>query len=331
MKTVKSLPYVLLIGLLFALAGSVGLGLAQGPEPPEEEAQPQGEVSIAGTVGSKFSYQGLLEESGQPVTGSRDMTFCLYSDNTCSTQVGSDIVKSGVQVTDGLFSVELGVGHHDFDGQRLWLQVEVGGTQIGCQEILPVPYALSLRPGALISSTRDGMLYVRSTGTGDSDVLVAHAMEGSGEGVSAYAMDGSGVYGVSTNSYGVHGYSYNDTAIYAGGTGHVKQVRSGNGLVKAAAYVPCGSGYLFCTPSRSFNNVNTIGTTCSTGLLAGTCTIDFGFDISDRFWSATAVEFDVSRYGVTCELGSGGDSLNCARWNAATGAGDDGTIMVLVY
>jgi len=77
MKTVKFLPHVLLIGLSLALAGSVGLGLAQGPEPPEGEVQPQGEVSIAATVGSRFSYQGVLKENGSPVTGNRDMTFRL--------------------------------------------------------------------------------------------------------------------------------------------------------------------------------------------------------------------------------------------------------------
>jgi hypothetical protein len=150
MKAEKFLPQVLVIGLLLALAGSVSLGLAQGPEPPERWRQPQGEVSIAATVGSKFSYQGVLKENGSPVTGSRAMTFRLYSDDSCTTQVGSDIDKPGVPVTNGLFSVELDVTHSDFDGQGLWLEVEVGGTKIGCQGILPVPYALSLRPGATI-------------------------------------------------------------------------------------------------------------------------------------------------------------------------------------
>lgn len=86
MKTVKLLPHVLFIGLVLALAGVVGLGLAQGPEPPEGEVQPQGDVSIAATVG-KFSYQGVLKENGNPVTGSRDMTSRLYSDVTCTYYV----------------------------------------------------------------------------------------------------------------------------------------------------------------------------------------------------------------------------------------------------
>jgi len=212
MKRQRIFVSVLALGLLLALA--VGLSQAQGPEPPEGEMQPQGEVSIAATVSSKFSYQGVLRENGSPVTGSRDMTFRLYSEDTCTTQVGSDIVINGVQVSDGLFNVELDVTHSDFNGQGLWLEVEVGGTKIGCQEILAVPYALSLRPGATISDTVDGILHVRSTGTGDSDAFFAYA-GGTGEAVSGYATDGYGVYGQSDSNYGVRAYSSSGVGLYA--------------------------------------------------------------------------------------------------------------------
>ena len=204
MKTAKFFLYVLLIGLLLALAGSASLGLAQGPEPPEGAVQPQGGVSIAATVSSKFSYQGVLKENGSPVTGSRDMIFRFYSDNTCSTQVSSDIVKSGVQVTDGLFSVELmDATQGAFNGQDLWLAVYVEGTRIGCQEILAVPYALSLRPGATISgSAIVPMLYVYNAGNGI--------------GVEGYSTNGYGVWGDSSHYAGVYG---NSTAATANGVG----------------------------------------------------------------------------------------------------------------
>ena len=380
MKTVKFLPYVLFIGLLIALAGSVGLGLAQEPEPPEEEMQPQGEVSIAATVGSKFSYQGVLKEGGSPVTGSRNMTFRLYSDDTCTTQVGGNIVESGVPVTDGLFSVEVAVTHSDFNGQGLWLEVEVGGTQIGCQEILPVPYALSLRPGAQVmgEQTNGNAIYAYNTATTGSTTYGVHGrIDGGGyeaSGVFGEAGSGStmGVYGradgnnsfasgvfgeatgttaqvygvrgtsASTSGYGVYGHataatgftrgvwgqatSPNGAAIY--GSGDVKQGRADNGLVKAGVYVNCNDiQILSCT--RSFNNVTSGGIQCSIGSSDGRCTIDFGFDISDRYWVAMAV--DASDYGVACELGGPYGELECARFVANTGAGNDGDIMVLVY
>ena len=353
MKEVKFLAYVLAVSLLLALALGVGLGLAQGQEPLEEELQPQGEVSIAATVGSKFSYQGVLKENGSPATGSRDMTFRLYSDDTCSTQVGGDIVKSGVQVTDGLFSVELDVTHSDLYGQGLWLEVEVGGTKIGCQEILPVPYALSLRPGARIAndstinfaagvigevtSTAPGgySAGVRgiNNGTLGNGIGVYGSQDGSGWGVYGHVDgDGRGVYGRADGAggVGVYGSSETGTAIFASGTGHVKQVRTGNGLVKAAVSVNCNDDLLLgCI--RAFNNVNSETIFCSPGLSDGYCTIDFGFDVSDRFWVASAIADPLFGYGVTCRQGSSSDQLDCVRWNGVTGLGADGPIMVLIH
>ena len=379
MKTVKFLPYVLFIGLLIALAGSVGLGLAQEAEPPEGEVQPQGEVSIAATVGSKFSYQGVLKEGGSPVTGSRNMTFRLYSDATCSTQVGGNIVESGVPVTDGLFSVEVAVTHSDFNGQGLWLEVEVGGTQIGCQEILPVPYALSLRPGAQVigEQTNGNAIYAYNTATTGGTTYGVHGRTDSGDfgasGVlgeatsgSAYGVHGrangnnsfaSGVFGeatgtsaqvygvrgtsASTSGYGVYGHATAATGFTRGvwgqstspdgaaiyGSGDVKQGRTDNGLVKAAVSVNCNNDLLLgCT---AFNNVNSSAINCSVGPSDGRCRIDFGFSISDRYWVAMAV--GVTDYGVACQTGSTNNQLDCGRFDASTGAGNDGNIMVLVY
>jgi len=208
MKTVKFLPCVFLLGLLVVLAGSGGLGLAQEAEPPEGKAQPQGAVSIDATVGSRFSYQGRLKEGGRPVTGSRDMTFRLYSDDSCTTQVGGDIVKSGVPVADGLFSVELDVTHDDFNGQGLWLEVEVDGTKVGCQEILPAPYALSLRPGATISGTLPALTGRSGNALGQlARLQVTHVFPFITYSVGAYGEGDWGVYGYSPKSLGVRGMS----------------------------------------------------------------------------------------------------------------------------
>ncbi len=108
------------------------------------------------SVSSAISYQGFLQESGVPVTGSRNMVFRLYSDGSCTAQVGSDIVMNGVPVAEGFFSVDLAVDQNDFNGQALWLRISIGGVPLGCQELMPVPYALSLRPGAEVSGTVNG-------------------------------------------------------------------------------------------------------------------------------------------------------------------------------
>jgi hypothetical protein len=105
-------------------------------------------------VASRISYQGVLKEGGSPVTGSRDLTFKLYTTTDCSGTALQTINKSGVPVSNGVFSTALDVTATNFNGQALYIQMAVGGTNIGCQEILPVPYALSLRPGTQIENVK---------------------------------------------------------------------------------------------------------------------------------------------------------------------------------
>lgn len=95
-------------------------------------------------VESKISYQGQLTDSGsQLLTGDYTMKFRLYNADIGGSQLGSEIDKGTVPVSQGLFSVELPVNAADFNGQALWLELEVNGEVLSPrQEILPVPYAL---------------------------------------------------------------------------------------------------------------------------------------------------------------------------------------------
>ena len=160
-----------------------------------------------------------------PVTGTRNLGFHLFSDDTCTTPVAGLINVPGVAVEDGLFSVDLAVPHRDLNGQALWLRVQVGSTVIACQEILPVPYALSLRPGADIEGTVDQLLTLDNTvtTTGDCDTLIVRNASGSGEAVQvaaannavvAFATSGFGVWGQSDANHGVYGKS--NSPVHAG-------------------------------------------------------------------------------------------------------------------
>ncbi|MDX9955173.1 MAG: hypothetical protein RBT75_13800 [Anaerolineae bacterium] len=142
---------MVLLSLTFSVRGVVG----QGPGPDQRNI-PSAVTGIEAAVASRISYQGMLKESGAPVTGSRNMVFRLHKNSTCTSQVGSNITKNGVSVVNGLFTVTLDVPQSSFNGQALWLQVLVGGVSLGCHEITATPYALSLRPGAVISDTLIG-------------------------------------------------------------------------------------------------------------------------------------------------------------------------------
>ncbi len=110
-------------------------------------------VTLSGVVTSKINYQGRLADvDGNPMSGSYNLVFQLWDAADGGNQIDSDIVKNAVPVNNGLFTVELDVSQSVFNGQGIWLRIQVEGQWLTPrQALLPVPYALSLRPGALIS------------------------------------------------------------------------------------------------------------------------------------------------------------------------------------
>ncbi len=139
------LATVSVLVLLWAAGGAIA-------SPPRDE--PGGEkVSVAGTVASKFSYQGRVTGAGgNPLDGVYAMQFRLYDAETEGTMLW-DSGAQDMTVDDGLFSVELAADHSVFNGQAVWLEVTVAGEALPRQEILPVPYALSLVSGTAIRGT----------------------------------------------------------------------------------------------------------------------------------------------------------------------------------
>ncbi len=225
MKTRWILLGSLLSILLLALI--VGLSQAQGPEPPEGGAQPQGEVGIQAILGTAFTYQGRLLVGGNPVSGTYDFEFRLYNAEIGGTQVGSTVTKDDISVNDGLFTVQLDFGDV-FYGTALWLQIGVRpGDSTGAyttlsprQPLTAAPYALGLRPGAQVAGTSGTILTLSggSTGLYASGTTYgvygfASATGGTNYGVygQSNSTSGRGVYGwaatVSGTTYGVYGGS----------------------------------------------------------------------------------------------------------------------------
>ncbi len=106
-----------------------------------------GPVAAQG-VGTAFTYQGRLTDSGSPANGENDFEFKLFGAETGGTQVGSTLTRDNVTVTDGFFGVELDFGDV-FNGDSRWLEIAVRpGASTGSytalsprQRIAAAPYA----------------------------------------------------------------------------------------------------------------------------------------------------------------------------------------------
>lgn len=151
---------LLLVLIFFAAASSA----ASQQQQRDSTATEEGSVSTE-SVASKISYQGVLREGGNPVTGTRNLIFEFWDNMAC---IGSSpsftVSRPGVPIDNGLFSVALDMPER-FSGTAYWLRVKVGGMALGCQEVLPAPYALTLRPGATISAANTALTLESNSGT----------------------------------------------------------------------------------------------------------------------------------------------------------------------
>jgi len=104
------------------------------------------QASADAPVGTAFTYQGQLKESGTAAEGSFSMTFRLFDVATGGTALGEQAVNP-VVVTEGLFTVLLNgngeLSADAFNGAERWLEIQVeGATLVPRQPITAAPYAL---------------------------------------------------------------------------------------------------------------------------------------------------------------------------------------------
>lgn len=95
-------------------------------------------------VPPQMTYQGrLLDDSGNPLTGTFEMQFTIYSDPDGTSPIWTENYPA-VSVTNGLFSVILGSVNplevHLFDGSERWLGIRVGSDD----EIRPLTRLVSV-------------------------------------------------------------------------------------------------------------------------------------------------------------------------------------------
>jgi len=149
-----------------------------------------GTAGLAGAtpVGTTFTYQGRLNESGSPATGTYDFQFALYEDGGGATQVASSITVGDVVVGDGVFSAELDFGTGVFDGNARWLKISVrAGSSTGAytellplQPIRPAPYALH-SPGSGVWSLGGGGIFFDGGNVGVGTDTPASTLDVSGK------------------------------------------------------------------------------------------------------------------------------------------------------
>src|SRR5579859_3425135 len=101
--------------------------------------------------GTAFTYQGKLSNAnGAPASGVYDFQFYLHPTSTATNVTAGPYSTLAVQVTNGLFNVQVDFGSGIFVNAPLWLEIDVRTNGVGAftalsptQPITPTPYAIT--------------------------------------------------------------------------------------------------------------------------------------------------------------------------------------------
>ena len=181
MKPTRLLTRGLAIAALIALALAISPGIAQPGAAPviRPLAAP---IRVEATI----PIQGRLTDAGGHPVPDADYTVTFYVRD--GTGVICTVPPTAVHTEKGLFNAYLtGCSTSIFDGRFLTLGIQVGADpeMTPVQVIYPVPYAMSLRPGATIANNDTGhaLTVKSSTSGGGNSALWAENTDASGIGI----------------------------------------------------------------------------------------------------------------------------------------------------
>ena len=184
--------------------------------------------------GTAFTYQGRLNQGGNPAQGIYDLRFAIYDAASGPAQVGNALTNAATEVTNGLFTVTLDFGGGVFTGNPRWLDVSVrtngGGaftTLAPRQALTPTPYAM-YSASAFNASTANAASFASSSpaaglvGTLNPSQLPAAVITNNSAGVTlagTFTGSGSGLTSVNADQVdGQHGAFYQNAANLTSGT-----------------------------------------------------------------------------------------------------------------
>lgn len=138
-------------------------------------ATAQAAVPVANTL----TYQGQLKNNGVPVDGIYDFEFQLFDALNGGLSASGVVAKPNVQVTNGLFTVELDFGGAAFAGQARWLEIKAKADAVGAFSPLTPRQPLNAAPYALYA------LNAPSAGGGSLDAAYDFGGAGAGRTITA--------------------------------------------------------------------------------------------------------------------------------------------------
>ena len=167
-------------------------------------------TGLAQPLGTAFTYQGQLTESGQPASGLYDLQVCLFDSPSNPVPLGCAADFGDVPVEDGVFTLALDFGAAPFAGQQRFLELRVRpGASSGGYTILSPRQLVRATPEALRAAAASAAPWSGLTGVpagfadgvdNDSGGTVTSVVAGTG--LSGGTITGSGTIGIAPGGVG---------------------------------------------------------------------------------------------------------------------------------
>ncbi len=163
--------------------------------------------NLARAQGTAFTYQGRLNNSGNPLTGSYDLRFTVYDALGGGNVAGGPVTNSATAVSNGLFTVSLDLGPNVFTGPARWLELSVRTNGNGAFTLLNPRQAIQPTPYAIFANTASNIVNgsaVKSLNNLKDDVTLAAganvSITPSGNTLTIASTGGAGVWSLNGSS-----------------------------------------------------------------------------------------------------------------------------------
>ena len=171
------------------------------------------QLSSAFAQGTAFTYQGRLNDGGQPANGVYDISFQLFDAPLGGNAIPVIAVEAGIMASNGLFTATPDFGAGVFSGTNYWMEISVRHHNIGAcirlgprQPLTPTPYAVFAEGAnaAGLSGTIAPANIANGSITGNLLAPGAVSQLGTPNGAiaNAVSVDDNGFVGVGTNNTG---------------------------------------------------------------------------------------------------------------------------------
>lgn len=254
----------------------------------------------AQSLGSTFTYQGQLTESGQPATGLFDLQACLYDSLAATSPVACAPDLDDVPVENGLFTVALDFGTSVFTGQQRYLELRVRpGDGIGSFTPLLPRQLVRATPEALRASEAGAAATVPWSGLTGVPAGFADGVDDNSGGTVTSVTAGTGLAGGTITDSGTIG-------IAAGGVGAI-QIDSAEVQARVTGGCPPGSYFEAINSDGSVSCARAVrSVTAGVGLTGGTITDTGTVALADGGVGSAQIDPSEVQARVTgvCPIGS---------------------------